>query len=133
MAEHKTFAELKAHYLAVKKRLGGLSGATGVVPLDRIYKQGTPAPVESLFDFNGKDSEFVNLLKNVAAMHNMDPKIIFTARNRAVVKVRQEIQYLARTELKLSYPVIARLTKRDHKTVIYGVRQHAKMLANRVI
>ena len=34
--EPQTYDELKAKYLAVKKRLGGVSGPTGVVPIERV-------------------------------------------------------------------------------------------------
>ena len=44
-----------------------------------------------------------------------------------LVKARHEAFYLARSELKMSYPNIAKIMgKKDHTTILHGVKKHAE-------
>ena len=74
--EPQTYDELKARYLAVKKRLGGVTGPTGLVPPERVTlpqesKILEDTPVLQVRLYNRK---FVTMLREVAAMHGIDPK-----------------------------------------------------------
>jgi len=65
--------ELRMHYEGVKRRLHGLSGPTGL----RVPKPPAP-PVEktapeTVFVIDTPRSRFVKMLKEVAAMHGIDP------------------------------------------------------------
>jgi hypothetical protein len=132
--EPKTFNELKAHYVAVKKRLGGVSGPTGVVPLSRVKlphavdAQGNLSPI---LDVNIPTNRFTRMLREVAAMHGMDPEIVKSpTRKPDVIKVKQEILYKAKNELKMGVSQIGNMLKVSHSTVIYGVKCHEKRIAS---
>jgi len=132
--EPKTFNELKAHYVAVKKRLGGVSGPTGVVPLSRVKlphsvdAQGNLSPI---LDVNIPTNRFTRMLREVAAIHGMDPEIVKSpTRKPDVIKVKQEILYKAKNELKMGVSQIGNMLKVSHSTVIYGVKCHEKRIAS---
>jgi chromosomal replication initiation ATPase DnaA len=133
--EPQTYDELKAKYLAVKKRLGGVSGPTGVVPIERVTlpqesKILEDAPVLQVRLHNRK---FATMLREVAAMHGIDPNIVRSPTIRAdVVKVRREVFYRAKNELNLAYSEIGRLMDVRHSTVIYGIKKYQKGIASRV-
>ena len=105
-AEPQTYDELRAKYLAVKKRLGGVSGPTGVVPIERVKlpqeaKDLTDQPVLQVRLHNRK---FAVMLREIAAMHGIDPNIVRSPTIKSdVVKVRREVFYRAKTELNLGY------------------------------
>lgn len=65
----------------------------------------------------------------ILARHpDFTPKVMRSARrDAAIVKVRHEIWYRIHIERPdVSYPTIGRLYKRDHTTVLHGVRMHKK-------
>jgi len=132
--EPKTFNELRAHYVAVKKRLGGVSGPTGVVPFSRVKlphavdAQGNLWPI---LDVNIPTNRFTRMLREVAAMHGIDPEIVKSpTRKPNVIKVKQEILYKAKNELKMGVSQIGNMLKVSHSTVIYGVKCHEKRIAS---
>lgn len=61
---------------------------------------------------------------------NVDPAIILgDKRDRKYVWPRQEIMFdIFVTCPRMSHPSIARMMKRDHTTVIHGIRQHCKRI-----
>lgn len=132
--EPKTFNELRAHYTAVKKRLGGVSGPTGVVPLSRVklpHLSDTHSNLLPILNVNIPTNRFMRMLREVAAMHGMDPEIVKSpTRKPAVIKVKQEILYKAKTELNMGVSQIGNMMKVSHSTVIYGVRSHQKRIAS---
>ena len=132
--EPKTFNELKAHYVAVKKRLGGVSGPTGVVPLSRVQlphavdAQGKLSPI---MDVNIPTNRFTRMLRDVAAMHGMDPEIVKSPTKKPdVIKVKQEILYRAKKDLGMGVSQIGNMMHVSHSTVIYGVKSHEKRIAS---
>jgi hypothetical protein len=131
--EPQTFDELRAHYLAVRKRLGGVVGPTGVVPLARVklpHKAFGDIP-DPLFDVNIPTNRFTKMLREVAAMHNLNPEIVKSStRKPNVVRVKQEVLYRAKNELGLGVGQIGNLMHISHSTVIYGVKSHQKRLAS---
>jgi hypothetical protein len=131
--EPQTVDELRARYLAVKKRLGGVAGPTGVVPHQRVnlphpLVQDTRPP--SLLAVRLPCQKFTSMLREVAEMHGLDPEIVKSQTlKQNVVKVRQELFYRAKKELNLGYSQIGHLMHTTHSTVIYGVKRHEKRLA----
>lgn len=132
--EPKTFNELKAHYVAVKKRLGGVSGPTGVVPLSRVklpHAVDAHSTLSPILDVNIPTNRFTRMLREVAAMHGIDPEIVKSpTRKPNVIKVKQEILYKAKNELKMGVSQIGNMLKVSHSTVIYGVKCHEKRIAS---
>lgn len=140
--EPKTFAELKAHYLAVKQRLGGVAGGTGVVPPNRVFRPKTEKDIEHALKHDQKfalkvnipNDRFVRMLREVAVMHDMDPNVILekSARDRNLVSIRHEVLWKAKNDLKMSYMELSRLLHRDHTSIMYMVKKHQKTLDNSV-
>ena len=121
--------ELRMHYEGVKRRLHGLSGPTGL----RVPKP--PAPpvektaTETVFVIDTPRSRFVKMLKEVAAMHGIDPaEVMEKNRKYSVVRVRQEVFAKAHDDLNLSFSHIGRIMDLDHTTVMHGYRKYKKSL-----
>lgn len=129
-----TVAELRARYAAIRRRLYGVSGPTGVVPPKRL---GEPlpeaqAPNYSHFRF-AAPKRFVDLIIRVAEGHKIRPEVIVDKTRKAiVVRARQELFYRAHHEQRMSHSQIGRYMKCDHTTVMHGVKQHEKMLQRNV-
>ena len=88
--EPQTYDELRARYLAVKKRLGGVSGPTGIVPIERVLPPKDSQPDVPMLKVKIPNQRFTAMLREVAAMHNMDPNIIRSPTiKQDVVKVRR--------------------------------------------
>jgi hypothetical protein len=125
-----TVEELRARYAAIRRRLYGVSGPTGVVPPVRL---GEPLPEVkppsySHFRF-AAPSRFVNLIIQVAKDHNIPPEtIVDKTRKAAVVRARQDLFYRAHTDQHMSHSQIGRYMNCDHTTVMHGVKKHEKML-----
>jgi len=134
--EPKTYAELRAHYLAVKNRLGGVAGPTGVVPIVQLDKpQERPRKEEDqrFLAVHVPKSQFIKMLREAAEIHGMDPEIVrMPTRKYDVIKVRQELYYRAKNELNLGYSLIGRMMNVSHSTVMHGIKQHEKKLAQHV-
>jgi len=135
LLELKTLDEMKAHYLAVKKRLGGVSGGTGVVAPAAVFRVPEPdkepeKPVDSfMFDINVPRYKFVQMLRDVAHMHGVDPQVVLSpCAKKAIVQVRHEVQYKARNDLGMTLTQIGRIFNRDHTTVLNAVRSHQKKI-----
>jgi hypothetical protein len=132
--EPQTIDELRARYIATKKRLGGVSGPTGVVPFERVHLpqdrlEAQDKPMDILQIVPPK-MRFTAMLRELARMHNLDPNMVKSScLNRDIVKVRQELFYRAVNELGLGYSQIGRMMQTTHSTVIYGVKAHKKRLA----
>jgi hypothetical protein len=135
MDDPKSLQELKAHYLAVKKRLGGVAGGTGVVAPAVVFRAPEPdaepeKPVDAfMFDIKVPRYKFVQMLRDVAHMHGVDPQIVLSpCAKRDIVVVRHEVQYKARNDLGMTLTQIGRIFNRDHTTVLNAVRSHQKKI-----
>lgn len=129
-----TVDELRARYAAIRRRLYGLSGPTGVIPPKRLGEPLPPAapPNYSYFRF-AAPSRFVKLIIQVATNHNIAPEVIVDKTRKAtVVRARQELFYRAHHEQQMSHSQIGRYMKCDHTTVMHGVKQHEKLLQHNV-
>lgn len=129
--EPQTFDELKAKYLAVKKRLGGVVGPTGVVPPERVKmpQENKILADQPVLQVKLPNKRFTAMLREVAAMHGIDPNIVRSPTIKSdVVKVRREVFYRAKNELNLAYSEIGRLMDVRHSTVIYGCRKYEEDL-----
>lgn len=134
MKEQWNYNELCAHYLAVRKRLGGLGKSAGLVPITKtpmlevkkeevsetVWEVEAPEQVWTVPDL--PRNNFTRLLMQVAKKHNVDPNIIVSHnRNKNIVAVRRELVYGAHKELKYSQLQIARWLKRDHKSINHDI------------
>ena len=69
------------------------------------------------------------IVREVAQKHGLSPLDLSGPRRLApVVVARQEAMWRMRRETRLSFPQIGRIVGRDHSTVIYGIRAHAKRM-----
>jgi chromosomal replication initiator protein len=77
-----------------------------------------------------KRVEVKDILQKTANYFNISyDEIIGTRRNKEIVLPRQIAMYFMRTELHLSFPIIAsRLGGRDHTTVMHGVKKLEKII-----
>jgi len=133
-----TYNELKAHYLAVKKRLGGLGPSAGLVPPSVVHK---PIPVKQVvveaveeqidevsapaikWSVKGMPkNNFWRILMEVAEKHNVDPNLIIEPnRKKAMVAIRREVVWRAVYEAKYSRARVGRMLKRDHTTILHDL------------
>ena len=129
--EPQTIDELKARYLAVKKRLGGVSGPTGVVPVERVRVSPDRREIRSdILEVAPPKMRFTAMLRELAKMHDLDPDIVKSpCYKHDVIRVRQELFYRAVNELGMGYSQIGRMMHTTHSTVMYGVKAHQKRLA----
>lgn len=66
------------------------------------------------------------IIAEVAAAHNLTPADITGQRRARVLSMpRQEAMYRAMMETNLTYPAVGLIFKRDHTTILHGVRVHA--------
>ena len=130
--EPQTYDELRARYLAVKNRLGGVTGPTGVVPIERVTLPQEPKILidQPVLQVRLHNRKFTAMLREVAAMHGIDPTIVRSSTIKPdVVKVRREVFYRAKNELNLAYAEIGRLMDVRHSTVIYGIKKYEDGIA----
>ena len=132
-----SYNELKAHYLAVKKRLGGLGPSAGLVPMNAVRpKLPEPEPEQIVIEqveepetrvitwtVKGMPkNNFFRILIDVARKHNIDPnKIIEPNRRTEMVKIRREVVWRTITEAGYSRAQVGRWLKRDHTTIIHDL------------
>lgn len=64
------------------------------------------------------------IIRSVAAAHDLTENVILSGdRSAPVALARQQAMWLCARDTKLSYPQIGRIMRRDHTTVIHGVRR----------
>lgn len=116
--------------------LNAISRATGLSMQDITYlrprerrsyttpKPETAAEVTPQYGSRRAKTVFMDSCERL----NVDPAIILgDKRDRKYVWPRQEIMFnIFVTCPRMSHPSIARMMKRDHTTVIHGIRQHCK-------
>ena len=78
----------------------------------------------------------LDIARNFEAERNVDLKVIMSREQlHKIAVLRQELMWILR-EVKIngrprySYPQIAKFLRRDHTTIIYGVRAHEQRIAN---
>ena len=138
--EPKNFDELRAQYLAVRKRLGGVSGATGVVPPSRVFRevkknppvemQPNPEPNASfMLDVKLPRYRFIEMMRSIAAKHGVNPSdIVSPSRKRAIVVAKQEVAYHAKYDLGMTLKQIGNIFNNDHTSILYGIVAHKKRM-----
>ncbi len=79
-----------------------------------------------------KRVEVKDILQKTASYYNISyDEITGTRRNKEIVLPRQVAMYFMRTELHLSFPIIAsKLGGRDHTTIMHGVKKLEKTIPN---
>jgi hypothetical protein len=133
-----TYNEWKAHYLAVRKRLGGLGPSAGLVPINTV-RPPEPEPVvqepvqitarqkpqapEIVWDVKGMPkNNFFRLLIEVAKKHNVDPNLIVNPnRKKTMVVIRRELVWRAVYEAGYSRARVGRMLRRDHTTILHDL------------
>ena len=130
------YNELRAHYMAVRKRLGGLGNSPGLVPLRRPEEPKIVPPVveeapQIIWEVDGlPKNKFSGLLISVAQKYNISPKTIMQPNRRQnIIRIRREFVYQAVKELGYSASQVGRWLQRDHTTILHDVhcyeRDHA--------
>ena len=78
----------------------------------------------------------LNIARDFEAERNVDLKVIMSREQlHKIAVLRQELMWILR-EVKIngrprySYPQIAKFLRRDHTTIIHGVRAHEQRIAN---
>ena len=76
-----------------------------------------------------------DIARDFEATRNVDLKVIMSRKQlHKIAVLRQELMWILR-EVKIngrprySYPQIAKFLRRDHTTIIYGVRAHEQRIA----
>lgn len=65
-------------------------------------------------------------IKVVALRHGVSlEEIMSDTTKHKIARARHEAMYILKTKFRLSYPRIGAIMRRDHSTVIHGVRAHA--------
>lgn len=118
--------------------LSAISRATGLSMQDIGYLRprerqsySTPlpkAPAEATPYFGSERAQrtFFSSCKRL----NVEPnEVLKSSRKRNIAWPRQEIMFdIFTTCPRMSYPAIARMMKRDHTTVVHGVRKHCERI-----
>jgi chromosomal replication initiation ATPase DnaA len=127
--DFRNYNELRAHYLAVRKRLGGLGKSAGLVPIrppevQKVVSSRVEEAVEVVFKVDHiPNNNFSKLLIKIAQKHSVDPNSLIVPNHKPeVVKIRREVAYFAVKDLKYSASQIGRWLQRDHKTILYDVK-----------
>jgi hypothetical protein len=131
MREFTSIDELKAHYIAVKKRLGGVSGPTGLLsPESReLIRRGGAPSKNNMIEIETPQNKFLKLLRDVAVKNCMDPKQIKEpSKLRNITRVRCELFYRAYTEENLTQYQIGKFAGVVHTTVSRGIKSYEKLL-----
>jgi chromosomal replication initiator protein len=139
--EPKTYNEWKAHYLAVKQRLGGVSQSAGVVPVAMVAKEDfveiskssdqiEAEKVETFFRVNKlPKNNFYRLLIKVAKEHDIDPDQLVTSnRRKNVVAARNQLAFEAHNIYNYSYAQIGRWLGKDHTSIVHSANRYASSL-----
>ena len=130
--ETMTFNELRAHYLAVKKRLGGLGKSAGLVPIEAIKKRPIELPVELIEEkieepktFRVETvpmNNFGKLLIKIARENDVDPNfLVGSSRKAYLVKIRRKVVWQAVHDLKYPANRVAKWLKKDHTTILHDL------------
>lgn len=138
--EPKSYSEMKAHYLAVRKRLGGLGPSAGLVPLSAVCRpqpaketvaqepteiEVRPIPERPEIKWTVKGmpkNRLFHILIETAKKYNVDPNLIIEPnRKKQMVEIRREVVWRAIHEAKYSRAKLGRLLKRDHTTIIHDL------------
>lgn len=135
---NKSYSEWKAHYLAVRKRLGGLGPSAGLVPMQAVRPQPVVPetaemvavvekpkyePPKIVWDVKGMPkNNFFRLLIETAKKYNIDPnRIMAKDRSQYLVEMRRELIWRAVHECKYSRARVAKMMGRDHTTILHAL------------
>ena len=129
MNQEWTYSELKAHYIAVRKRLGGLGKSAGLVPITETpaiepLLEPTPPPEVNRWEVNSiPNNAFKRYLIAWAWKKEIDPNVLISHnRTKKIAPLRHEFIHDAVRDLHYSQNQIAKFMNRDHTTVLHAVR-----------
>lgn len=95
------------------------------IPLRKAFPSSPPpAPVDTLPAIPTRDADALEVLRCVARsfLVSLD-QLISKDRHRSIAEARQVAYWLLRTRTRMSLPEIGRLLRKDHSTVMIGVRR----------
>jgi len=129
----QTIEEMQAHYKAVRERLRYAPPKKPIFiqPVVLLLPEPEPEPEPEKLKM---PRLFIPLtpaqaiLKEIAIKHEMTAKdITGRCRKQKYIRARQEAAYELKKRLNLSLPMVGLiLGKRDHTTILHGIRQYAK-------
>ena len=71
---------------------------------------------------------FADLIKATSALYDIPVSTLVSHhRDREITKLRWRVYWIGRTELGLSYTQVATLFRRDHTTILHGVRKYEQL------
>jgi len=125
-----TYSELKAHYIAVRKRLGGLGKSAGLVPItvapviEPPAPEPEPLPPKSKWEIDSiPNNAFKRYLIFWAWKKDIDPNVLISQnRRKEIAPLRHNFFYDAYRDLDYSQSQIARFMNRDHTTVNNSIK-----------
>jgi chromosomal replication initiation ATPase DnaA len=71
---------------------------------------------------------FADLIKATSAIYDIPVSTLVShRRDREITKLRWRVYWIGRTELGLSYTQVATLFRRDHTTILHGIRKYKEL------
>ena len=127
------YNELRAHYMAVKKRLGGLGNSPGLVPLRRPEDPKILAPtikkeVKIIWEVDHiPKNNFYDLIIRTAEKYGIHPQqILNPGRKKNIIKIRSEVIYHAMRDLNYSSLRVGNWLNKDHKTILHALKSYER-------
>jgi hypothetical protein len=129
--DFRNYNELRAHYMAVRKRLGGLGSSPGLVPISlREDNKTVSAPPQktptALWQVDHiPNNNFRELLIRTADKYGIHPQqILNPGRKRDIIKIRAEVIYHAMRKLNYSSLRVGNWLNKDHKTILHALKSY---------
>jgi len=95
----------------------------GVLVIPKEFKN------ENALNYAAPKLSFQSIVFQVAETYDIDPiELLGESRSQKISRPRQEVMYRIYTELHWSLPRIGNALKRDHTTILHGIRTHKKLL-----
>lgn len=127
------YNELRAHYLAVRKRLGGLGKSPGLVPIHDPEATKIVAPVikqtpKIIWEVDHiPKNNFYDLLVRTADKYGIHPQqILNPGRKKNIIKIRGEVIYHAMRNLNYSSLRVGNWLNKDHKTILHALKSYER-------
>lgn len=120
----------KEHALFMARRASGFRQLQGLLAKANLWRIATeknldPNALDMLAKNTGQPAaSFDSLLAKAARAFNVSPDdILGPSRKPDIVMARQAAMHLCRKKLGLSFPELGKAFRRDHSTVIHGIRK----------
>lgn len=134
--DFRNYNELRAHYMAVRKRLGGLGESPGLVPIPlREDIKTVSAPPQktptAMWKVNHiPNNNFRELLIRTADKYGIHPQeILNPCRKKNIINIRGEVIYHAMRNLNYSSLRVGNWLNKDHKTILSALKKYERIHA----